>query len=397
MKEYNYDVLVIGAGPGGSTAARFAAEKGLKVLLIEKRPDIGSPVRCGEGISKTWLPEVGIKPNKSWISNEVLGARIFPPNEVTHIELSAEKAGNEVGYIIERDKFDKHLAALAGEAGAEIWVKSPALELLKENKKVVGAIVRKFGEKVIVRAKIIIGADGFESQIGRWAGINTMLKENDIESCIEYRMAGIDLNEKFTDFYLGSAAPGGYVWVFPKGKNEANVGIGIALNKIKDRGEVKKYLDDFINSHEGLKKGTPIELITGAVSISQVPKSVVTDNVMLVGDSARLIDPITGGGIANACISGKDAAEVAYEAIQSGNTSKEFLQKYDKIIKEKFEKRNLRNWFAKEKLSELSDDTLNKLVDAISSVNIDSISVKSLLSAVQQKYPELIKEFEDLL
>jgi digeranylgeranylglycerophospholipid reductase len=397
MKEYNYDVLVIGAGPGGSTAARFAAEKGLKVLLIEKRPDIGSPVRCGEGISKTWLPEVGIKPNKSWISNEVLGARIFPPNEVTHIELSAEKAGNEVGYIIERDKFDKHLAALAGEAGAEIWVKSPALELLKENKKVVGAIVRKFGEKVIVRAKIIIGADGFESQIGRWAGINTMLKENDIESCIEYRMVGIDLNEKFTDFYLGSAAPGGYVWVFPKGKNEANVGIGIALNKIKDRGEVKKYLDDFINSHEGLRKGTPIELITGAVSISQVPKSVVTDNVMLVGDSARLIDPITGGGIANACISGKVAAEVAYDAIQSGNTSKEFLQKYDKIIKEKFEKRNLRNWFAKEKLSELSDDTLNKLVDAISSVNIDSISVKSLLSAVQQKYPELIKEFEDLL
>ncbi|MEM3811622.1 MAG: NAD(P)/FAD-dependent oxidoreductase, partial [Thermoplasmata archaeon] len=160
MKEYNYDVLVIGAGPGGSTAARFAAEKGLKVLLIEKRPDIGSPVRCGEGISKSWLPEVGITPQKSWISNEVLGARIFPPNEATHIELSAEKAGNEVGYIIERDKFDKYLAALAGEAGAEIWVKSPALELLKENKKVVGAIVRKFGEKVIVRAKIIIGADG---------------------------------------------------------------------------------------------------------------------------------------------------------------------------------------------------------------------------------------------
>ncbi|MEM3237744.1 MAG: NAD(P)/FAD-dependent oxidoreductase [Thermoplasmata archaeon] len=397
MKEYNYDVLVIGAGPGGSTAARFAAEKGLKVLLIEKRPDIGSPVRCGEGISKSWLPEVGITPQKSWISNEVLGARIFPPNETTHIELSAEKAGNEVGYIIERDKFDKYLAALAGEAGAEIWVKSPALELLKENKKVVGAIVRKFGEKVIVRAKIIIGADGFESQIGRWAGINTMLKENDIESCIEYRMVGIDLNEKFTDFYLGSAAPGGYVWVFPKGKSEANIGIGIALNKIKDRGEVKKYLDDFINSHKELRKGTPIELITGAVSISQVPKTVVTDNVMLVGDSARLIDPITGGGIANACISGKNAAEIAYEAIQTGNTSKEFLQKYDKIIKEKFEKRNLRNWFAKEKLSELSDDTLNKLVDAISSVNIDSISVKSLLSAVQQKYPELIKEFEDLL
>jgi digeranylgeranylglycerophospholipid reductase len=397
MKAYNYDMLVIGAGPSGSTAARFAAKKGLKVLLIEKRPDIGSPVRCGEGISKAWLSEVEIKPSKTWLSNEVLGARIFSPDERTHVELSADKAGNEVGYIIERDKFDKYLAALAGEAGAEIWVKSPALELLKENDKVVGAIVRKFGEKVEVRAKIVIGADGFESQVGRWAGINTMLKENDIESCIEYRMVGIDINEKFTDFYLGSAAPGGYVWVFPKSKKEANVGIGIALNKIKDKGEVKKYLDNFIAAHENLKKGTAIEIITGAVSISQVPKSLVSDNVMLVGDSARLIDPITGGGIANACISGKYAAGVAYDAIKANNTSKEYLAKYNTLIKDKFEKRNLRNWFAKEKLSELSDETLNKLVDAISSVNIESISVRSLLNAVQQKYPELIKEFEDLL
>ncbi|MEM4100366.1 MAG: NAD(P)/FAD-dependent oxidoreductase, partial [Thermoplasmata archaeon] len=111
--KYEYDVLVIGAGPGGSSAARYAAKHNLKVLMVEKRPDIGSPVRCGEGISKNWLPEVEIEPQKNWISNEVEGARIFPPDEKTFIKLSANKAGNEVGYIIERDKFDKYLAALA--------------------------------------------------------------------------------------------------------------------------------------------------------------------------------------------------------------------------------------------------------------------------------------------
>ncbi len=393
-----YDVLVIGAGPGGSTAARYAAKRGLKVLLIEKRPDIGSPVRCGEGISKSWLPEVEIEPQPQWISNEVRGARIFSPNEERFIKLTEKQAGNEVGYVIERDKFDKYLAKLAGEAGAEIWVKSPAESLIFENGKVVGAKVRRMGKIEEVRAKIIIGADGFESQIGRWAKINTMLKDRDIVSCIEYRMVDIDIDKEFTDFYLGSCAPGGYVWVFPKGKSEANVGIGVALNKLKRPGEVKKYLDEFIEKHPGLKKGKTIELITGAVSTCSMPNSIVTDNVMLVGDAARLIDPITGGGVSNACISGKFAGEVAYEAIKSSNTSKEFLREhYEKKVREKFERKNLRNWFAKEKLSELSDETLNKLIDAISEVELSTISVKSLLDAVQKKYPELIKEFEDLL
>ncbi len=395
MKRYEYDVLVIGAGPGGSMAARYAARHGLKVLLIEKRPEIGVPVRCAEGISRAWMDEVEIEPQEKWIDAEIDGAKIYSPDEKSIIKLSAEQAGNEVGFVLNREYFDKYLASLAAQEGAEIWLKSPAVEIIKEDGYVRGAVVRRFGEKVEVRAKIVIGADGFESQVARWAGLNTVLRERDIVSCIQYRMTNIDIEENFTHFFIGSCAPGGYVWIFPKGRKEANVGIGVALNKLKSKGEVKKYMDDFIEKHEYLKKGSIIQIVTGAVSTCPVPKRIVDNGIMLVGDAARLIDPITGGGIANACISGKYAGEIAAKCIN--NPSKECLEEYQNKVKERWEKKHLRNWFVKEKLAELSDDTLNKLMDVVSKEDISEISVRAILEAVQKKYPELIEEFEDLL
>ncbi len=395
MKRYEYDVLVIGAGPGGSMAARFAARNGAKVLLVEKRPEIGVPVRCAEGISRDWLELVEVKVDKKWIDQEIEGARIYSPDEKSVIELSAEQAGNEVGFVINREYFDKHLAALAVEEGAEIWLKSPAVSIIKEDGYVKGAIVRRFGEEVEVRAKIVIAADGFESQVARWAGLNTVLRERDIVSCIEYRMTNIDIDEKFTHFYIGSCAPGGYLWIFPKGKNEANVGIGVALNKIKEPGEVKKYLDKFIEEHPNLNKGGILQIITGAVSVCPVPKRIVANGIMLVGDAARLIDPITGGGIANASISGRWAGEVAAKCLD--DPSEECLKEYQEKVKAKWERKHLRNWFVKEKLSELSDDTLNKLMDVVSEADFKEISVRAILEAVQEKYPELVEEFEDLL
>ncbi len=395
MKRYEYDVLVIGAGPGGSMAARYAARNGLKVLMVEKRAEIGVPVRCAEGISRSWMEEVEIEPQEKWIDAYMDGAKIYSPDEKSVVELTAEQAGNEVGFVLNREYFDKYLAALAAEAGAEIWLKSPAVDIIKEDGYVKGAIIRKFGEKVEVRAKIVIAADGFESQVARWAGLNTVLREKDIVSCIQYRMTNIDIEENFTHFFIGSCAPGGYVWIFPKGKKEANVGIGVSLNKLKHKGEVKKYMDDFIEKHPYLKKGSVIQIVTGAVSTCPVPKRIVDNGIMLVGDAARLIDPITGGGIANACISGMYAGNVAAKCID--NPSKECFQEYQKLVQERWGRKHLRNWYVKEKLAALDDDTLNKLMDVISKEDMKDISVAAILEAVQKKYPELIEEFEDLL
>ena len=131
MPDLKTDVLVIGAGPAGSMTAKWAAKNGAKVLMIEKRQEIGSPVRCGEGMSKSWLADVGIKPGR-WINLEVEGARIYSPSEKA-FEINEKQAGNEVGYVVERDAFDKQLAIDAANAGVDVVLKTAATSVLKEN------------------------------------------------------------------------------------------------------------------------------------------------------------------------------------------------------------------------------------------------------------------------
>ncbi len=210
-------------------------------------------------------------------------------------------------------------------------------------------------------------------------------------------MINVDSDADYTDFYLGSVAPAGYIWVFPKGEKQANVGIGVTLTALKDRFDVRKYLDNWIKNHPGYAKGKTIQYITGGVSVSKVRDKFTLPGLLLVGDAARLIDPITGGGIANSYISGKFAASVAKEAIESENYSQEMMLKYEKMVKDKFQRKHLRNWIAKEKLGQLSDESLDKLIDIISDAPINDISVEELLRTVQQKYPEMVAELEDLI
>jgi len=398
MHDLEYDVLVVGAGPAGSVTAKHAARNGARTLMIEKRQEIGSPVRCGEGIARAWLDELGIKPDKKWISWQVTGARIFSPNGSV-VKLTEKMAGNEVGYVIERDNFDRALAEDAASAGADIMVKTSAVELIRKDGRVAGVKAKHMGESFNIRAKVVIGADGFESQLGRWAGIDTSLKPSDVNVCFEYTMRHIDHDPNFNDFYVGSCAPGGYIWVFVKGPDSANIGIGTQLSKIKagERGAPKRYLDAFIAKHPEYAKGTPIREVAGAVSCCQPLDSVTADGIMLVGDAARQIDPLTGGGVANSCRAGKVAGEVAAQAVKAGDFSKRFFQAYEKGWRARFEDQMFRNWMAKEKLVTLSDETFDKACEVLAEAKLEVVNTLEILRLIQRKYPELIKEFEDMI
>ncbi|MEN6395266.1 MAG: FAD-dependent oxidoreductase, partial [Methanoregula sp.] len=113
----NYDVLIIGGGPAGALAARTAAEKGLSTCLVEKRPAIGAPVRCAEGIGKEGLSEF-VEPDPRWISADMSGAVIVAPDGF-EMSLASSMAGSKVGYILDRKVFDRALVWQAAEAGAD--------------------------------------------------------------------------------------------------------------------------------------------------------------------------------------------------------------------------------------------------------------------------------------
>lgn len=395
MKTLETDILVVGGGPGGSTAARFAARSGARTLLIEKRQEIGSPVRCAEAMAKGWMQECEISPDPGWVVCNPKGARIFAPDGKAAV-IPSSHAEDEVGVVVERTLFDKALARLAAEAGAQILLKTHALGVTITDGSVRGVTGKTMGEEMEIRATVTIAADGFESQLGRWAGMETGLDLRDITSTFQYRLCNIECNPAYCDFYVGSFAPGGYVWVFPKGNGTANVGIGIGAVYLKEPGQTKDSLDRWIASKPEFSNGQALDMVSGGVSTNKPLPELVSSGFMMVGDAARMINPLTGGGIVNACISGKLAGETAAEAVRCGDQGKEFLQKYERNWRRRMEKSHLRNWKAKQKFNTIDDAAFNGIVQTLSEAKPHANSL-SLLFALAKKHPSLVSDFIDLL
>jgi digeranylgeranylglycerophospholipid reductase len=326
-----YDVVVVGAGPGGSVSAREAAELGLSVLLLEKRQEIGSPVRCAEGVAHEMLVPF-IEPDPHWISAVVSKAQIALVEDGTTVTRRAE--GGQ-GYILERRVFDRVLAEEAAKAGAQVMVKTAATGLLLKDGVVRGVVARSPAGIMEIECAVVIGADGVESQVGPWAGLDTTLSLRDTMACAQYLLAGIEIDPACCYYYVGQdVAPGGYAWVFPKGEGKANVGLGVQADPSTSSGQALaadsalNYLTRFIESQPHLAEGSPVTLVVGGVPVSPPLPHLVTNGLMLVGDAARQVDPLTGGGIANAMIAGRLAAEAAAQAIAAGDTSAEALARY---------------------------------------------------------------------
>jgi len=380
-----YDVVVVGSGPAGSVTARFAAEKGAKVLVIERRAEVGVPVLCGEGISRK-IDAWNMIEGKRWIAGRMDGARIYSPDK-TCVTLAAEQAGNETGYVVYRDIFDQELARLAIKAGAEFMMNTQATELIKEGDKIKGVKARHFDEKLEIECDIVVAADGVDSKVAQWAGLKTRLDPKDLETCCQYTLTDVDVKDAYCEFYLGKEiAPGGYVWVFPKGKRIANVGIGI-LASLSESGMAKKLLDNFIKNDPRLSKGKTLRFLAGAVPVSNPAKETVADNIVLVGDAARHVDPITGGGLTHCLEGGKIAGEVIAKAVKSKDFSSDFLSEYEKGWKEAFGQKIKRNYLVKELMLDMDDKTFNKLAHALEKVKFDEISTHGLVKEVAKNLP----------
>ncbi len=394
--EHIVDALVIGGGPAGSTTTYEIAKGGFNVLMIEKRAEIGIPVRCGEGISKDILSILDLKKDPSWVCSEMDGARLISPCGNT-MEIGPEIAGPETGFVIRREVFDRMLAERAAAAGANLWVNAEATSFKRVGN---GAVVRCIhdGKEVNIHAKVVVAADGFESQVARWGGLNTTLAERDIDTCIQYEMMGVDVDPKYAEFFLGKRyAPGGYIWSFPKGENISNIGIGLNATLTRRGGDPKRYLDDFIRNNERFSKGVITEINAGGVSVGLPIEKTVADRMLVVGDAARMIDPLTGGGVLTACISGQEAGRLIVKALENKDTSAEGLGGYERAWRDRVEDQLVRNYLAKEKLLDLDDDVLDKVIEGLSEYDLGEVSTQELLKGILEKHPELVNELVGLL
>ena len=323
-----YDVVVVGAGPAGSMAAREVAARGLSVLLLEKRQEIGSPVRCAEGIGRDALLRF-LEPEERWISAHIARARILLRRDGQERVWQTEAVSEgQAGYVLERRVFDRELAERAARAGARILVKTTATGLLRDGDAVVGAVIEGPWGRQEVAARVVIGADGVESRVGAWAGLGTTLPGEDQMACAQFLLAGIDIDPQCTSYYLDpELAPGGYAWVFPKGESRANVGLGVQAGLAA--APPVELLKRFVESKPFLSRGSAVTLIAGGVPVGLPPPRIVTAGCMLVGDAARQVDPLTGGGIANAMLAGCLAGRVAADAIAAGHVSRAALARYE--------------------------------------------------------------------
>jgi len=351
---FDYDVIVVGAGPAGSTAARYAAAGGAKVLMLEKDRDVGYPVRCGEAVSHEGVIQF-IQPDPKWIASTVTKFRLVAPNGKSVVP---KLDGN--GYVLERRIFDYELAKLAAKEGAEVVTKAYVYDLLREDGKITGVRALIKDKQVNIRSKIVIGADGVESRIGKMAGIDTTCHIRDMESCAQMTLSGIEVEDDVLEFYFGDqVSPGGYLWVFPKGKDTANVGLGLSVEEAKKKSAIK-FLHEFVEKK--FPKAAILTHIAGGVPCAKTCDKIVKDNVILVGDAAHQVNPVSGGGIISGMIGGMIGGQVAAEAIQHGNIA--HLVEYEKRWHKRLGWRHEVFYNIKTAISYFNDDTLNNICES---------------------------------
>ncbi|HEU4640938.1 MAG TPA: NAD(P)/FAD-dependent oxidoreductase [Gemmatimonadaceae bacterium] len=385
MSARRCDVLIVGGGPAGLIAARelCARAPGLEVLLLERDRAIGSPVRCGEGVGSGGLSEFMDPAGASWISRRITRVIFWAPDG-TEVRV----AEGDVGFVLDRARFEPAIAAEAGRLGAEIVVGTEVTGLARTAE---GWEARTCGPSGdgSVRARLVIGADGVEGMVGRWAGLDTRVPARDMESCAQYLVAGIDFDPDAIYLHFGSAiAPGGYAWVFPKGVGVANVGLGIVALRAEPGRSARQYLDRYLATYfpTGVRTGYTV----GGVIVHPTVKRTVADGLLLCGDAAHMINPLSGGGIVNAMKAGRLAAATAADALAAGDTSAARLQRYHHEWMALLGDDHIRFHRLKDALAGFDDAFFDRLARTTNEIPAERRTLRRIFASALVRHPTLM-------
>jgi geranylgeranyl reductase family protein len=340
--QYDYDAIIIGGGPAGSTAALYAQRAGLKVLLLDKKHFPRDKI-CGDAISGKsieYLQELGLLDELEQSPNAIIHNIIFssPNHRSIKINFSNGHSAKEDlhGFVCRRMIFDNILFQAAKrnvDAREGYFVK----DLLSEGDRVVGVKCEiDEGEIAEITGKVVIGADGYSSIVARKMGLYDRDPRHWLVATRAYYKGVTDLNDSIEIHYVEDTLPG-YFWIFPVDDGLANVGLGMLYKSLKKKKIRIRYAHIAATESPFFKKRFENAEMVGDIQGWNLPagskhRNIHGEGFLLAGDAAGLIDPFTGEGIGNAMCSGHIAANVIAEACEREDFSKKSLSEYPKRL-----------------------------------------------------------------
>ncbi len=331
-----YDVIVIGSGPGGSTAAIFLGKAGKKVLLLDKAKFPRDKI-CGDAQgsrASAIFKELGIyEAYKKIPGQKIYGLTLSSPNgKVVELDV-APRDQDSPGWVHKREIFDNfyHEQAVKFSEFKQFDVS----QTLVENRQVVG-VKGKFpdGTEGEFRAPLVIACDGAISGIARQFGVGNNPPGHLIVATRQYWKGVTGMTDRIEIHLVDHLLPG-YFWIFPLPNGEANVGLGMvtkdmAAKKVNLKEAQLKEIKENPLFKERFKNAVPLEDVRGwSLPVASHHRKCYGAGYLLVGDAASLIDPLSGEGLGNAMIAGKIAAKIAVEALEKKDFSENFLKKFD--------------------------------------------------------------------
>ena len=364
-EEYQYDVVVVGGGPAGSSAAWAAAKNGIKVALIEKEGSIAETVRTS-GV--TWIQnikEFGIPEN---CYNPIKNFSFCSPNNEVTISDSVPRAA-----VLDVRKTYRWLANEAEKEGADIFIKTSINDVIKnDNGDIVGVSGTGPKGEITFRSKIIIDASGFSSTICKAMGFATQWERFGAGAEWEVKAEQVD-SETWWLMVGQQYSPAGYAWIFPLGNDIVRIGVGVGKpeSNVDPTQRLKELMDAKVGPIKKLGKITPIEFHYGLIPNDGLSRKTVFNNLILVGDSAGQANPLVLEGIRYAIKFGRVAGKVSADCIKSGNTDRDALLPYEENWRKAIESKIKSASKIQDRWIDLSDEEWDKELDIISELKSD--------------------------
>jgi len=323
LEELDFDVIVIGGGPAGSSAARMASENGCTVALIEKEKEIAETVRTS-GV--TWISDIKEFEIPDECYNPIKKFSFFSPkNSVTIVDEIARAA------VLDVRKTYRFLANRAEKTGAQVFVSTNVTEILKDSAgKCVGVVAKSKEKQIQFNGKVIIDASGFASIVAKELGYVEQWKRFGVGAEFEVKTEKLEYDNWW--LMVGQEySPAGYAWIFPTSKNTARIGVGIGKpdSDVDPTVRLNELIDKKMGPIKDLGQIEKIEFHYGLIPNEGLSRKTVYDNLILVGDSAGQANPLVLEGIRFAIRFGEVAGRVAANAIKNGDTSEKKLAVYE--------------------------------------------------------------------